>query len=319
MENETKTAQKIDSATLSTHGKLSMFNEGLKSGLANGQKFTELMDQLIDTTDGETLLKAARALSDFKLDSAYVTFPHQYQNADYYLIFMSRLLSMHDDEHAVLNTRTHSESLYHVFNELSDDYTFLYQIVDNENGGAYYHEQTTGENLFYVHLERRLLRFNSRAFTNLFINKLLLKGTGVDQINTVLATLINFGHYLRDDFGFNVDFNILDVDNAAKYELREANLTGEVVDKLFVTAAQHDYMLQNSPAGHGAEIQLPGSLTIDIFDGGKPTEAKWVLTVHDPDQRVSWFDVLLHFDFIRDWYLENIDSLEIKADPLVFA
>jgi len=316
MENEPK---KIDAATLSTHGKLSMFNEGLKSGLANGQKFTKLMDQLIDTTDGEALLSAAKELADFKLDSAYVTFPHQYQNADYYLIFMSRLLSMHQDEHAILNTRAHSEALYHVFEALTDDYTFLYQVVDSDKGGAYYQEQTTGENLFYIHLERRLLRINSTAFTNLFINKLLLKGVGVDQINIVLATLINFGHYLQDDFGFNVDFNILDVANAAKYEVHAANLDGEIVDKLFVAAAEKDYMLQNSPQGHGAQIQLPDDLTVDIFDAGTDGNAKWVITVHDADQRVSWFDVLLHFDFMRDWYLENIDALAIKADPLVFA
>ena len=296
-----------------------MFNEGLKKGLANGEKFTALMDQLIDTTDGEVLLTAAQKLADFKLDSAYVTFPHQYKNADYYLIFMSRLLGMHADEQATLHTRPHSEALYHVFDALSDDYTFLYQVVDGDNGGAYYREQTTGEKLFYIHLERRLLRFNSTAFTNLFINKLLLKGTGVDQINTVLATLINFGHELQNDFGFNVDFNILDVNNAARYELRQADLNGEVLDKLFVLAAEHDYMLRNSPSGHGAEIELPGDLVVDVFDAGALETAKWVLTVRDSDQRVSWFDVLLHFDFMRDWYLGNIEALEIKADPLVFA
>ncbi|RRK09527.1 hypothetical protein D1831_12275 [Lactiplantibacillus garii] len=309
----------IDSATLSTHGKLTMFNEGLKSGLANGEKFTALMDQLIDTTDGEVLLGAAQKLADFKLDSAYVTFPHQYKNADYYLIFMSRLLGMHHDEKPILNSQRQSESLYHVYEDLTDDYTFLYQVVTNANGGAYYREQTTGENLFYIHLERRLLRFNSTAFTNLFINKLLLKGTGVDQINAVLATLIKFGHCLRDDFGFNVDFNILDVDNAAKYELRAANLDAAIVDKLFVSAAQHDYMLRNSQHGHGAQIELRTGLLVDIFDTGANGGTKWVLTVHDPKQEVSWFDVLLHFDFMRDWYLDNIDSLEIKADPLVFA
>lgn len=316
MANETK---KIDAATLSTHGKLAMFNEALKNGLANGEKFTALMDQLIDTTDGEVLLAAAQKLADFKLDSAYVTFPHQYKNADYYLIFMSRLLSMHQDEQATLKTRPHSEALYHVFDALSNDYTFLYQVVDGKNGGAYYREQTTGENLFYIHLERRLLRFNSAAFTNLFINKLLLKDTDVSKINTVLATLINFGHDLQDDFGFNVDFNILDVNNAARYELRQANLSGEVLDKLFVLAAEHNYMLRNSPSGHGAEIELPGALVVDVFDAGAPKTAKWVLTVRDSEQRVSWFDVLLHFDFMRDWYLSNIEALEIKADPLVFA
>lgn len=314
------TDKQMDTATLSTHGKLSTFNEGLKKGLANGEKFTALMDQLIDTTDGETLLAAAQQLADFKLDTAYVTFPHQYQNADYYLIFMSRLLGMHGDEQAVLNSQRHTEALYHVYGALTDDYTFLYQVVNNGNGGAYYREQTTGENLFYIHLERRLLRFNSSAFTNLFINKLLLKGTGVDQINTVLATLIEFGHCLQDDFGFNVDFNILDVANAAKYELRSANLDRAIVDKLFVSAAKNEHMLRNSQQGHGAQIELRAGLTVDIFDAAEAGGSQqWVLTVHDPDQAVSWFDVLLHFGFMRDWYLENIDSLEIKADPLVFA
>jgi len=311
--------QELDAATLSTHGKLAMFNTGLKNGLANGEKFTALMDQLIDTTDGEVLLAAAQRLADFKLDTAYVTFPHQYNNADYYLIFMSRLLSMHDDEQAALNSQRHSESLYHVYEALSDDYTFLYQVVDNGNGGAYYREQTTGENLFYIHLERRLLRFNSAAFTNLFINQLLLKGTGIDQINTIVTTLIKFGHCLRDDFGFNVDFNILDVVNGAKYELRSANLDRAIVDKLFVSAAANDHMLQNSQQGRGAQIELRQGLTVDVYDAAEQGSHKWVITVHDPEQAVSWFDVLLHFDFMRNWYLDNIDSLEIKADPLVFA
>lgn len=318
MANNTDT--QIDTATLSTHGKLSTFNEGLKKGLANGERFTALMDQLIDTTDGETLLAAAQTLADFKLDTAYVTFQHQYQNADYYLIFMSRLLGMHGDEQAVLNSQRHTEALYHVYSALTDDYTFLYQVVATGNGGAYYREQTTGEQLFYINLERRLLRFNSTAFTNLFINKLLLKGTGIDQINTVLSTLIKFGHCLQDDFGFNVDFNILDVANAAKYELRAADLDQAIVDKLFVSAAENDYMLRNSQQGHGAQIELRAGLTVDIFDAADAgASPKWVLTVHDPDQTVSWFDVLLHFGFMRDWYLDNIDSLEIKADPLVFA
>jgi len=210
--------------------------------------------------------------------------------------------------------------LYHVYEVLSADYTFLYQVVDNGNGGAYYREQTTGENLFYIHLERRLLRFNSEAFTNLFINQLLLKGTDAAHINTVIATLIKFGHCLRDDFGFNVDFNILDVVNAAKYELRSANLDRAIVDKLFVTAAANDHMLQNSKQGQGAQIELRQGLTVDVYDAAeKGGSHKWVITVHDPEQAVSWFDVLLHFDFMRDWYLDNIDSLEIKADPLVFA
>ena len=40
-----------------------------------------------------------------------------------------------------------------------------------------------------------------------------------------------------------------------------------------------------------------------------------VIKINDPDNRISWFDVLNKYDFIRDWYLENLESLEIKNDP----
>ena len=252
------------------------------------------MDQLIDTTDGETLLAAAQQLADFKLDTAYVTFPHQYQNADYYLIFMSQLLGMHSDEQAVLNSQRHTEALYHVYGALTDDYTFLYQVVNNGNGGAYYREQTTGENLFYIHLKRRSLRFNSSAFTNLFINKLLLKGTGVDQINTVLATLIKFGFAHKMILALTSTLIFWTLLTRLK---RTGRLIPDraIVDKLFVSAAKNEHMLRNSQQGHGAQIELRAGLTVDIFDAAEAGGSQqWVLTVHDPDQAVSWFDVLLH-------------------------
>ena len=42
---------------------------------------------------------------------------------------------------------------------------------------------------------------------------------------------------------------------------------------------------------------------------------QWVIKINDPDNRISWFDVLNKYDFIRDWYLGNLESLEIKNDP----
>ena len=42
------------------------------------------------------------------------------------------------------------------------------------------------------------------------------------------------------------------------------------------------------------------------------------LVVTDDDHKVSWFDLLFQYDFIRTWYLDNLSSLEIQSNPLYF-
>ncbi len=54
-------------------------------------------------------MAAAQTLSVFELDSDYVTFPHQHNNADYYLVFMSRLLELHDQGEAI-TLETHEDN-----------------------------------------------------------------------------------------------------------------------------------------------------------------------------------------------------------------
>src|SRR5699024_6001119 len=101
-----------DPSTLTTSGRLLNYNEAIKDGLQTGLTFTKLMDQLIRTTDPNELVDAATQLADFKLDSDYVTFPHQYSNADYYLLFMSRMLELHDQgSQVILQSRDHREEL----------------------------------------------------------------------------------------------------------------------------------------------------------------------------------------------------------------
>ena len=45
---------------------------------------------------------------------------------------------------------------------------------------------------------------------------------------------------------------------------------------------------------------------------------KWGLVVTDDDHKISWFDLLFQYDFIRTWYLDNLSSLEIQSNPLYF-
>ncbi|MCF7523496.1 hypothetical protein L3X07_10360 [Levilactobacillus brevis] len=57
-------------------------------------------------------------------------------------------------------------------------------------------------------------------------------------------------------------------------------------------------MLTNGVNGNGAEIALGRGIVVDIFNNQLDGQPEWVLTVHDDDQKISWFDVLLRFDFM---------------------
>ena len=307
-----------DPSTLTTSGRLLNYNNAIKDGLQTGLRFTELMDQLIKTTDPDELVTAATELADFTLDSDFVTFPHQYSHADYYLLFMSRMLELHDQgKHVILQSRDHHEELTQQLTPLGDRGTFNFRVETSENGGVYYRERATGQSLLYLNLERKMFRFNSHALTQLFIID-LHDSVPADTIKASVGILVDFARYLKEDYGYSVDFNILDAANRQNYAVRSTDLPAGVVDRLFVMAAQNDYMLTNGVNGNGAEIALGRGIVVDIFNNQLDGQPEWVLTVHDDDQKISWFDVLLRFDFMRDWYLENLTELEITSDPLIF-
>ena len=308
-----------DPSTLTTSGRLLNYNEAIKSGLETGLTFTKLMDQLIKTHDADELVAAATQLADFKLDSDYVTFPHQYSNADYYLLFMSRMLELHDQgKHVMVQSRDHHEELTQQLTPLGDRGTFSFRVETSENGGVFYRERATGQSLFYLNLERKMFRFNSHALTQLFIID-LHDTVPADTVKASVQILVDFARYLKEDYGYSVDFNVLDAANQQNYAVRSADLPAGVVDRLFVAAAKNDYMLTNGVNGNGAQIQLDKNVVVDIFNNQLEGQPEWVLTVHDDNQKVSWFDILLRYPFMRDWYLENLDDLEIVSDPLIFS
>lgn len=307
-----------DPSTLTTSGRLLNYNEAIKTGLETGLRFTKLMDQLIKTTDPDTLVNAATELADFQLDSDYVTFPHQYSNADYYLLFMSRMLELHDQgNQVILQSRDHHEELTQQLTPLGDRGTFNFRVETSANGGVFYRERATGQALFYLNLDRKMLRFSSHALTQLFIID-LHDTVPAETVKTSVQILVDFARYLKEDYGYSVDFNLLDAANRQNYAVRSADLPAGIVDRLFVMAAKNDYMLTNGVNGNGAEITLDHDIVVDIFNNQLEGQPEWVITVHDDSQQTSWFDVLLKYPFIRDWYLENLTDLEIKSDPLVF-
>jgi len=308
-----------DPSTLSTSGRLLAYNDAIKSGLETGEKFTKLMDQLVQTTDPELLLQAADALSVYSLNSDYVTFPHQYSFADFYLIFVSRMWELHGEGDAItLESSEYQEQLNQQITVLDDSGTFNFSNTGSDDSGVYYQERASGQSLFYLNLQKKMLRFNSHAFTQLFIIQYADKVEKSDILKAV-QVFINLGNYLKKDFGFSVDFNMLDTDNSEVYEFQNEHLSESIVDKLFVSAAHEGYMLENSATGTGAMLHLKDDLVVQVYNKGSQSDPDWVLSVHDKLQQVSWFKLLIDYDFLKTWYLNDLAELEIKSDPLVFA
>lgn len=314
MANEKETLPGGISPSLSLVG----YNEEIKQGLQNVIIFTQWVDQLLLTQSPTELLQAANTLFTFKLDTKMVTFPHQYNMSDWYLLFMTRLLEIHNiDKFSLASAQDHEE--LGLFLEGADTMVrFQFTIVNDGNGGAFFTEVDSGNRLFYLNLERKQLFFNSRDITNLFIVK-LRKQASAAKLMTAVHTLMEFAQFLEADFGFMVDYNILEITNGYHYEVTAPELSAGVLDKLFVLSAESDYIMQNATTGIGAHMALHEGTKIDIMQTHAATgRDEWHLEVTDDRSVLSWLDILMDYDFIRAWYLRDREQLEIMSNPLIF-
>lgn len=307
--------------SMSTASQLHSFSANVKEGLELGKKYVTLIDQLVDTQDNEELLDAAAQLAELSVDTEFVKFPHQYQPQDYYLLFMGRLLEMHDRKELSVSFDAGNKNLSSVLMPILGQAKFSFSLERSENGGAFFVEEITKQKLFYINLQRRMLRFNNKALVNLFVIE-LAQNQGVDEevIEQAVYPLIAFTHYLKQDFGFSVDFGILGASNDTEYYLENTGLQLTIIDKLFVNTAETDYMLVNLSDRIGARLQLDSDTALEL--GVTPSSSQiqyWAFKVDDKRQAVSFFDLLVRYPLIREWYLDNRDELEVKSDPLIFA
>lgn len=305
--------------SLSTTGRLMSYNDQLKESLKRGIHFTEVLDELINTDDKNVLLESVMTLTDYRLDTAYLIFPQQYSRADYYLIFLNRLLQLHQNEQVILQSSDHQNELYHEFPEINMEGYFTFKIDENMREGAYYVDKRTGARLFYINFKRQLIRFNSQALTDLLV---VDYGEKFDYktVKRFEEYLVAIGKYFKEDYGFDVDFNLLDASNNASYQISSADEPREALDKLFIISADAGYMLVAGESGR-AVLQLKNNVVVSILRQAEHDDlnnASWVIKVHDEDPKVAWFDILYQYEFIRDWYLDNLTSLAIKSDERFF-
>ncbi|EEW53455.1 hypothetical protein [Limosilactobacillus antri] len=299
----------------SPQGRLTTLSASFKDVLKMGQRYVQLLDQLAETTDAKEMLAATTQLAELDLQNDLVDFPRHYQAADYYLIFMGRLLEKHGID-AVQITENSQRQFIARIEPIADSDSFKFQI--NEDGEAAFTEQGEQEPLFYLDLANRFFQFNNQALVNYFIVRALKKHTDL-ELRDAVKPLIAFAQELAADLDFTINLGILNTDNAERFALARPDLDLTVIDRLFVATAENDYMLMNLPHNNGAELVLDQGIKLDIAFDPDDYSQQWFFAVQDPESRVSFFDTLLHYNLIRQWYLNNRDELAVRSDKLVVA
>lgn len=295
---------------------VSALAHSFEQGLEKGQKYVELLTRLAQTEDAKELMSATHDLVDLDLDDAFVKFPQHYQTADYYMLLMGRLLEMHSNSALKITEDPTSHRFYATIESLGEK--VLFHFNKDVAGNAAFTDVNDNEPLFSLNLEHKMLRFNNRALVNYFIIKGLKKYSDLD-LRSAMKPLLLFAQILHDDLDFVIDRGILGTNNQQHYNLDRPDLSLTVIDRLFVATAETDYMLFNLPKNNGAELRLDRQINLDLSFDPDDYSQQWFFSVQDPENQISFFDLLLHYQLIRDWYLNNRESLAVKSDPLVFA
>jgi hypothetical protein len=288
-------------------------SDSFKGVLKLGQQYVDLLDQLAKTDEAEDLLAAASQLIKFDLNNAFIDFPQHYQAADYYMLFMGRLLEMN----SVTKVKI-AENARHQFEAkieaLGDDNRFKFTV--NQDGAAAFTEEDQQQPLFYLNLQDRLLQFNNRALVNYFIVYALKKHTDLELRDTV-KPLVEFADELAKDLDFTINLGILDTGNDQRFKLEQPDLQLTVIDRLFVKTAETDYMLMNLPHNSGAELLLDQNIKLDLSFDPDDYSQEWAFQVKDPHEQVSFFDLLLHYNLVRQWYLNDREALAVRSDRMI--
>lgn len=297
--------------------KVQALSDSLTDGLRIGEQYVGLLNDLCQKTDPQDLLSAVMKLNKINLSSPFVKFPQHYEPADYYLLFMGRLLELGNIQGMTLEEDNVSHRLSMACQHLSEETKFKFEL-DRNNGGAFFTEQEKHEPLFYINLEKKVLRFSNRALVNFFVIREAERYSDLD-IQATLKILMDFTEILASELDFVNDLGILNPSNDVEFPLQAPELNKQIIDKLFVKTTDTDFMLLSMPKNNGALLNLDRQIRLTLFYDPDDYSQQWKFKVVDPDQQYSFFDVLLHYSIIREWYLNNREALAVRSDPLIFA
>lgn len=297
-----------------TINQVAALSNSIKEGLELGQRYTKLLDELITTTDDEKVLAATTKLTKLDLTNAFVKLPQHYQPADYFLLMMDRLLTLHKIDGLEIFENDHHQ-LSATLHQFEEQVTFAFSF-DAEHQGAFFNEGVNHESLFFIDLINRQLRFSNHALVDFFVETEYQHFSDLD-IQAAVKPLIDFANLLSDKLGFSIDLGILNPANGCNIRLSKPEMDLTMIDKLFVATADTSFMLFTLPHNNGALLKFERGIELRIFYDKDDYSHEWFYNVTDPDGQMSFFDLLIHYSLLRDWYLANRADVAVRSLPLI--
>ncbi|MCW0952505.1 hypothetical protein OIT44_00140 [Weissella ceti] len=258
----------------------------------------------------EELQTLAEFLTQTSLETVWVTVPRQYSFADWYLVALSRFMSLTGiDAYDMILPEAHEE-MHMSFTGFGSTAAFAFVPNKGTEGGAAFVEVATGLRLFYWSLERREIKFNAHTLADLLIGKL------ADSKNRAVFTkmFLDWARYMEEVLGYVVDYNVLETANEYVYGIMQTENTAAVLDNLFVQSAQTPYILQR--VGDEAVMVLENDVELRLFQPND--DHLWAVQVLDKQSQVSIMDLLLAHDFLANWYMGQRADFELAYDVNLF-
>jgi len=290
--------------------RLMQYENDIDSDLALINHYNTAARDLTVKHQPEELQTLAEFLTQTSLETVWVTVPRQYSFADWYLVALSRFMSLTGiDAYDMILPEAHEE-MHMSFSGFGTETAFSFVPNTGNEGGAAFVEVASGLRLFYWSLERREIKFNAHALADLLLDKL------VDGKNRAVFTkmLLTWARYMEEALGYVVDYNILETANEYVYGIMQGENIEAVLDNLFVQSAQTPYVLQR--VGSEAVMILENDVELRIF---QPNDNHlWAIQVLDKQSQVSIMDLLLAHDFLANWYMGQRTNFELAYDVDLF-
>lgn len=306
---------RLKKKVLTTNDLLKQYSNSIKTGLTNGTNYVNAFNQLNNTTEKEDLLAAAVKLTNYKLNTDFVVFPHQFSDEDVQLVFLERLLSLSGLEGGLqISNPEHVQKLLCKFTSLGDN-TFTFTKSGKNPTGFFFGPTNYNRPLFYLNLQTKELLFHGSSLIDYFVVD--LEGTDVIDLKAALGVLLKLAEILKESFGFKIDFNVLDGINGEFYEFAAGDIPESIMDELFVKSADQQFILMADQNG-GASLTLDNDTKLQVYNRGSSDRPKWGAAIHDTNQTENWLYLLLDYPFIQEWYLDNKKQLEILSNQFIF-
>lgn len=291
--------------------RLLQYEDNIDADLAMIKHFNTAARDLTVKHQPEELQTLAEFLTQTTLETEWVTVPRQYSHADWFLVALSRFMSLTGLESYDMILPEAREEMHLSFPGFGTKAAFAFVPNKGEVSSAAFTEVSTGLRLFYWSLDRREIKFNAHSLADLLLAKL------VDAKDRTVFTkmLLDWARYMEETLGYVVDYNVLETANDYVFGVMQTENTPAVLDNLFVQSAQTPYVLQR--VRNEAVMVLEDGVELRLFQ--PKSDDLWAIQVLDNDDAVSIMDLLLTHEFLTTWYMGQRVDFELAYDQDLFA